>query len=348
MTLKSLVAFAQQNFASFDGLSNAEVALPIQPRPPLPSWLSSDSTFEEFPYEAECWIIEGNANLPKPPANVSSLGADALAFYLPFHFYREGWGIYVLSSGVLHLASVLKGGALRAGDEAYLEVADWILIEHEQFHANTEIAATRAELVSRQSLYRPYFRDSVAAPHEEALANANAIRWALTSNEDPLDVQPNLETWMKRQGPGYCDYHRWVSSRLFTSGLEKTGRHLVKPLPAPTPKSGSTPHTFLFRGARRYKMPVTRFHDLSRGNVSILRPFPKAHGLQVLVHTNDHPPAHIHIRANGLETRYEWKTLKPLKGDAQLSNSAEKSLQRYLEMHRADIHRKLVKVYGHA
>lgn len=95
-------------------------------------------------------------------------------------------------------------------------------------------------------------------------------------------------------------------------------------------------------------MPVTRVHDLSRGNVSILRPFPKAHGLQVLVHTNDHPPAHIHIRANGLETRYEWKTLKPLKGDAQLSNSAEKSLQRYLEMHRADIHRKLVKVYGHA
>lgn len=231
MTLKSLVAFAQQNFASFEGLNNGydtELALPIQSRPPLPSWLSEESTFEEFPYEAESWIIEGDANLPEPPANVSTLGADALAFYLPFHFYRERWGIYVLSSGVLHLASELKGGALSKGDEAYLEVADWILIEHEQFHANTEIAATRAELISRQSLYRPYFCDSVAASHEEALANANAIRWALTSNEDPLDVQPNLETWMKRQGPGYCDYHRWVSSRLFTSGLEKTGRHLIK------------------------------------------------------------------------------------------------------------------------
>jgi hypothetical protein len=352
MSLRTLVAYAQQNFASFDELARvnpdeAVLGLPTEiTRPPLPGWLEDDTPFEEFPIQAESWIIEGDADLLNPPANVDIFGVDALAFYLPFHFYRERWGIYVLSSGVVHLASVLKGGPLRPGDEAYLEVADWILIEHEQFHANVEISATRAEMIARRAMYWPYFRSSPAAQQEEGLANANAVRWALTSNEDPLDVQSKLEAWMKRQGPGYCEYDRFLSSRTFSSGLERTTRHLVKHLPGPAPKLGATPHTFLFRGARRYKMPLTRVHDLVGGNVSILRPFPKAHGLQVFVHTNDHPPAHIHIRSNGFETRYEWKSLKPLKGDSPLSQSGEKGLRRYLKEYGADIRVKVAKIYG--
>jgi hypothetical protein len=36
-------------------------------------------------------------------------GTDPLAFYLPFHFYRTAWGIYLRESGLKFLTHVLKG-----------------------------------------------------------------------------------------------------------------------------------------------------------------------------------------------------------------------------------------------
>ena len=35
------------------------------------------------------WRIEVPIDFVQPPAIVDSADADALAFYLPFHFYRE-------------------------------------------------------------------------------------------------------------------------------------------------------------------------------------------------------------------------------------------------------------------
>ena len=252
----------------------------------------------------------------------------------------------MLSSGVHYLAALMKGGTLGPGDEAYLEVADWILIEHERLHADTEIAATRAEVIARRSLYRPYFCDSLAAGHEEALANAQAIRGALVPNEDPLIVRSKVEATMKWQGLGYRDYDRWIQSHAFSFVLERTARYFLKPLPTPTPNAAPSLHTFLFRGAHSYKISVRRVHDLSDGNISILRPFPSALGLQVFVHTNDHPPAHIHIRAsNEAGTRYDWRSLQPLKGDSPLSRSSEKALQRYLKDYGEEIGIKVRKAY---
>ena len=105
----------------------------------------------------------------------SKYGADALAYYLPFHFYAEEWGIYLFTSGTVYLAAVLKGAALVPGDEHYLDMAEKILLDHELLHACTEIACTRAELMSRSPLYVPYFEDPEAGEHEEAIANAHAL-----------------------------------------------------------------------------------------------------------------------------------------------------------------------------
>lgn len=362
MSLAALVTFAQQHFGAlaenstvFDAGSQAtapdEAADPLgEPsRPGLPAWLRQRTPEQELPGDAGYpWRIEGAIDPQQPPPDVNALGADALAFYAPFHFYRKGWGIFIRLSGVVYLATVLKGRTLLLGEERYLDVAELILEEHEWHHAATEIACTRAELLARRSIYQPYFVLSPAAVLEEALANAQAISWAFQEG-DPLGARPTAELWMSQQALGYRDYQRWLASRSFSEGLDRAARFMAAVLPAPGPRADSSLHTFLYRGARRYRsMPLTRVNDLGAIGVTVLRPFPKAYGVQVFVHSNDHPPPHIHVEAppGGQETRYSWPELVPLENDKPLPSSAEKGLRRYVEAHGTKIGARVEAVYG--
>jgi hypothetical protein len=81
------------------------------------------------------WRIHESIPPPSPPPDVDQVGADALAFYVPFHFYCKDWGIYIRDTGVKYLAFVLKGGALIPGDEEYLSTAEFILRHHEMWYA---------------------------------------------------------------------------------------------------------------------------------------------------------------------------------------------------------------------
>lgn len=110
--------------------------------------------------------------IPPPP--------DALAFYLPFHYFHpEWWGIYLVAEGVEELARFVEkktGGILRS-DEA-VRVARLFLYGHEAFHHAVECFATRLEIVNRSPLYRTHFEDVYRAglrrnaSLEEGLASA--------------------------------------------------------------------------------------------------------------------------------------------------------------------------------
>jgi hypothetical protein len=93
-------------------------------------------------------------------------------------------------------------------------------------------------------------------------------------------------------------------------------------------------------------MPYTRVNDLGPIRVTVFRPFPKAYGVQVLVHSNDHPPAHIHVQADGQEARYSWPEMALLKNDKPLPGSAAKGLKRYIEDHGEGIRIRVEAVYG--
>lgn len=359
MSLRTLVAFAQENFGALaESTMDVDMvdqvpSVVIDPgtsagspaRPRLPAWVSQRTENQELPDGAEHpWTIDGPIDSQQPPPNVDALGADALAFYAPFHFYRKGWGVFIRMSGVVYLAEVLKGATLNQGDEPYLDLAESFLAEHEWHHAATEIACTRVELTARQPLYRRYFAFPQAAQLEEALANAQATTWTL-DKDGPAKAR--AEQWMRRQGPGYRDYATFLPSRSFSRGLDHAIRFMTAVLSGPAPQADSSLHTFHYRGTLSYRsMPCTRVNDLGAIGVSVLRPFPKAHGVQVFVHSNDHPPPHVHVKTLSGEkwVRYSWPDLAPLQ--EPLSGPAEKGLKEYVKAHGARINARIQAIYG--
>jgi predicted RNA binding protein YcfA (HicA-like mRNA interferase family) len=113
---------------------------------------------------------------------------DALAFYLPFHyFYPVWWGIYLTYEGIYWLANYIKKHNPRIKDDEALLCSQIFLYAHEAYHHMVESFATRLEVTHRVPLYKTGFqqiyRDTMEnpdqcadpfPPDEESLANAYA------------------------------------------------------------------------------------------------------------------------------------------------------------------------------
>lgn len=112
-----------------------------------------------------------------------ALPPDALAVYLPFHFfYPEWWGIYIFHEGLEYLQNQIikrSGGKVKA--DLALVAAKLFLYYHEAFHHQTECFATRWELTHRVPLYKSGFSELYTKTLntdnclEEGLANAYAL-----------------------------------------------------------------------------------------------------------------------------------------------------------------------------
>lgn len=353
MSLVTLVHYAQTSFGDVPWKSTitdaSETLAPRAPgpAPPIPDWLRTRRPEEEVPVGGDhTWRIHGAIPPPLPLPDVDRVGPDALAFYVPFHLYREDWGVYIRDAGVKYLACILKGGALGPGDERYLDSAEAILRHHEMWHAATEVACTRAEILARRSLYREYFDNAGARLHEEAVANAHAVRWG-PANGTP--ERRRLEEWMSRLGPGYRDFAKWIPPRSFSRAQDTACRSMTTSLPRPGPRAAGAPHQFLYRGSISYpSMPVRRIVNPNANDASLVRPFAREFGLQIFVYSNDHEPAHFHIRklSNNDETRYLWPSLTPYEGDFRLTGGDAKKFQQYWSAHARGIVSRLEAVYG--
>jgi hypothetical protein len=325
------------------------------PRQPLPAWLE---THGAVLLRAGHEIVHEGHLKPGPAPK----GPDILAYYLPFHFYKETWGVYLRGGGILSLAAYfLKASRGRVSAKACFTTAQRILLEHERFHFVAEVACSRAELAMRGhlSLYPAYFADGSATATEEALCNARAFRVALRGLRG--DIRQVVASWMTSQGPGYRDFARYLGQASFSGGqrdaagrmvpkvsfgadgllcragsgvtalFSTVGVHVAK-LPAPLES--------LFACIRGVAAPTYVVLDVS--GVGVLRPFPKYLGIRVKVHTHDHPPPHIHVEIppGKLFSKLEWRCLKPLPGQPSLTGQQKKDLARYLEKYGADIEKR--------
>lgn len=314
-------------------------------RPRLPPWL--EGRIEgAVPIENGDWpVLEGTPAEtvgPADPGGGTSV-EELFAYYLPFHFYTTGWGTYIRAFGLDRLARILAAPGLMNGSS--LLFCFRLLIEHERLHFLAELAASRLEVASGLPSYRSYFGDRNAATHEEALANAQAF--TASKRGIPAPLAQVASSWMSNQGPGYRDFFRWLGYDL-AAGKREAASFMVHPVRSPnsippTHYPPDWPGEFLFEERRKLHPPTYLVVDQSVPWLRIARPFPKLHGLQVHVHTNDHKPPHIHIQVlkQGRETRYEWPCLRPLRGDPPLSRADEKGLRAYVDAMRSQIDSKV-------
>jgi len=362
MSLRALVTFAQNEISHSDmyGGRDRPPPPPFNRQPPIqPSPEDSDSFAQRTPQPD--WIgnpqneviqvhgpstsvfTEGDFDKAIAPTGNFVVSPDTLAYYLPYHFYRNGvWGVYLKAKGILELAAELKGRPITHGRDDAIRVAIISLFEHELFHCFAELAATRTEVVVRSAVYHPYFFDRYAAFHEEAVANAYAHRQIRTKYS--AFVTP-LEVWMRGQGPGYRDFHLY-RGRLLGKGKLKCSQHIIRFAPPAAPLPSKLPSDFLFRSAGAGNVPLNLVVEPEIAS-DVLRPFPKRNGVVVKTHSREHPPPHIHVEMPpGREkTRCEWPSLEPLKGDPQLSNPERAKLREYLQRFGGEICERLRSVY---
>ena len=371
MAIHELVTAIQALFPPSERIPTPELGLSLMsddlpsdveliPRSEVPDWLSpGDGVLVS---EDGTLVMEGET----PPAPTGQpAGIDVLAYYLPFHFYTDRWGIYVRASGIISVASMLASatGKRRSSDFANLAYA--ILLHHERFHFFSEIACSRAELVLSDERYRHYFHDQGAAVCEEALANAHAFRIAL--RRQPAAIRQCVEQWMHKQGPGYRDFSRCLAPAVFADWRRTATRHMRNTGMNGIACGDSALYanrvimrdTVIFRDGRKISLPTEFLYDglartvaplrlvLDAPGVGVLKPFPKYVGLRVQVHSNDHPPPHIHVEMppGTPFTRLEWPTLDTLTGDPALSRSEQKNLDKYLSKYWDAIDQKIKEVY---
>lgn len=321
-------------------------------RPPVPTWLRQDlealegqqlivgtaESFDELilPSEANRGVVR-DVGMP-------NVVPDAIAFYLPFHYYPERWGIYYSESGLRELAEGIKGRPLAAGDQGILDLTLKLLFDHERFHFMAEIAATRAEVILVSPVYDVYFANGSNAEHEEAMANAQALRGLGASS--PAATRERIAHWMLNQGPGYRDFETvlapadWNWARgLITASMIEFFSGSLHPFRLPTASA------FLLPTMGKFKVPQYIVRDGATKVFDVVKKFPKEHGIQVHTHSNDHPPPHFHIHdtSGQLLSRYTWPGLTAMEGDEELPRRYEKNLRVYLRKHGAGIKDRLEK-----
>jgi len=143
---------------------------------------------------------------------------DALAWYLPIHFYGPEWGIYVREDAIEMLAGYIYDrlpaptGSISETEQLF-QAAAWVLYLHEAFHHKAESFAIRLEIARLQPVYIPYFNNVYRA----ARGTDHQIEEIVATNE--MYRRLHEPTYRKRLGPGvYNATRRFLSEWIPTLG----------------------------------------------------------------------------------------------------------------------------------
>ena len=173
-------------------------------------------------------IAHGGSLIRYDPHTAPVPPPDALAFYLPYHYYHpHWWGVYILFDGLVALARyILDHAKPRPSINEALRAAHRFLHYHEAFHHSVECFATRIELIDRKPHYRSGFdrvyRSSYGTNNclEEALGNAAAARWVRQKIKNPA-IDLAIQDYMAKQPPGYNQAHLYLDNDAFIDGRNK-------------------------------------------------------------------------------------------------------------------------------
>ena len=155
---------------------------------------------------------------------------DALAFYLPFHYFYP-WGIYLIYEGVRELAKIIvKESPTIAFKDAW-KASQIYLYAHEAYHHNVESFATKLEITHRFPLYKKGFREvyndkkvppTPITPHEESLATAYGyfkVKKAFKSESAKMEaILHGLKSYSNNLPKEYAVGNELLDDKIFKQG----------------------------------------------------------------------------------------------------------------------------------
>jgi hypothetical protein len=293
-----------------------------------------------------------------------ALDPDAHAFYLPFHFYRSRWGIYIRATSIPLLTAYLLNTPRLRGDALERAVARGVLqmlLAHETFHHFTELAVSRLEAVALEfmhgdSLYARAFVRQSAYEVEEGMANAFSLCHVAESMASAGATMRNvvlahIASFMERQPPGYRDFDRYTHDTDFKRGQDMLigeAKMCANALAAAAGNDG------LIRGAahfvERARSTLCPVRVVFEPGISVgqLRPFPKHLGMQAFVHTRgEHPPPHFHLdKPPGVPYgRFLWPSLQEYPGERPLAGKEAAALRAYVLRYQPEFYNRIRAVF---
>lgn len=155
---------------------------------------------------------------------------DALAFYLPFHyFYPEWWGIYIIKEGL----DILKRNLVEVSnydDRLCYKAARSFLYFHEFYHHRIESFVTRLEITHRKKIYidgllnyKIKFKGTEKY-YEETLANTYAymktIKQLKKESEKKRGIKKALKVFIKNQPVPYCNAIKLINNKNLDKQFE--------------------------------------------------------------------------------------------------------------------------------
>lgn len=153
----------------------------------------------------------------KPPT-------DALAFYIPFHYNPDCWGIYIHFDGMLFLAQkIFNFDQSKISPIQAIIASRLFLYSHEYFHYKVECFASRLELSHRTPLYiggfSKLYKNSLQSGscREEALAEAIALQVIKNKLKHGF-INKALNDIVKNGLPSYCDGINFINKKIFHIG----------------------------------------------------------------------------------------------------------------------------------
>ncbi len=359
------------------------VELPIEipeswRRSPIPDWIGREPRDAEIIGATNStFLLEGKARTPevgratadKIAISNEAAAFDVWAYYVPFHFYRARWGIYVLEFGILKLSAILAGSKTPPLNSWLVTHAFRALMLHEFFHYCVEVATSRIELPMANTnfgtldfllnfkgcsdLYTSYFHDRIGSAVEEALANAYAFRCIdrlypqyFRKKTKFQDAQTRLCNAMKGQGGPYAQFDKFGTTKRFGVGrgcvVDRICHAVWTYYPSLAEIEPSAAH-FMELKVELSECPVYLIRDAQDQSLQIGKPFPKAYGLRVTVYSSDHAPIHVHVSDlnSGRETRYLWPKLQVYPKDPRLPSGKEGHLAAYVQLHRRAIQKRV-------
>ena len=204
---------------------------------------------------------------------VQRSGIDVLAWYRPFHVFRQTWGIYLTVSGIRYVAAEVLRIDPRTPLERGIEVAITALLRHEEFHYQVEVYATGHELATGVPTYRRFqhrFQLSGHLRRAESLANRRMV----THNWSGLGGASTKQAVETVADAGPLDYAHWrayapadryaeAKSALAAEVIEADAYHLPDDPPCSMPAgSGPVPPRYAFFPGRQLSTPIWKRHQV--------------------------------------------------------------------------------------